>query len=191
MGSESALAQVHLLEFGLDVSWIMCRNAMCPNFGVPYNRAVRPLARRCLSLSLPFADCPGPNCANHGMNLFEPWAAAGERLYRRNNEHQVVCLACRRRFGVGEALHLRRGTAAKQALQEVLDSVGKRAGTITRVRDATGMGVGGHYARLLRSATSLRDYSAWRSAGLWIYLLLRNYTLRVVTAQGRTPAQVR
>ena len=52
------------------------------------------------------------------------------------------------------------------------------------------MGAGGYYARLLRSAARLRDYAAWRSTELWIYLL-RNYTLRVATAQGRTPAQVR
>ena len=53
------------------------------------------------------------------------------------------------------------------------------------------MGAGGYYARLLRSAARLRDYAAWRSPELWIHLLLRNYTLRVATAQGRAPAQSR
>ena len=102
----------------------------CPFCGLSFqlhsNRAVRPLARRFLSLSPPFADCPDPNCVNHGLNVFEHCAAAGERLYRRNNEYLVVCLACRWRFSVGKPLHLRRGLAAKRALREVLDSVGKR-----------------------------------------------------------------
>ena len=38
---------VELPEFGLSVSWAMCRNAMCANFGIPFE----------------------------GVNLFENWGA--------------------------------------------------------------------------------------------------------------------
>ena len=30
------IAPVHLPEFGLDVSWAMCRNPMCENFGIHF-----------------------------------------------------------------------------------------------------------------------------------------------------------
>ena len=174
----------------------MCRNAMCPNFGVHYdgggdsgrrgkryrvnlkdgraecvfcglsfqlhsNQAIRPLARHFLSLSLPFADCPRPACANHGFNAFEQ----ADR-YRSNGGRQVVCRGCRSRFCLGEALHLRRDLASRRLLGQVLDSVGRRSGTVTGVRESTRMGVGGYYSRLLRAAARLRDYAAWRNAGM-------------------------
>ena len=141
----SPLKPVRLRDFGTSISWLMCRNALCENFGVCYdgphpeggagsvsdaryrldlanwqakcrhcglsfqmlpNQAARPLARHFLSLSLPFADCPDPECANHGLNLFEncpPKGAPGPRRYRWSAPHQAVCCACQGRFTVGEA----------------------------------------------------------------------------------------
>ena len=46
------------------------------------NRGVRPIARYYLSLSMPFAACPDPTCANHGINLFENWASRTSRAPR-------------------------------------------------------------------------------------------------------------
>ena len=41
------------------------------SFGLKSNKAVRPIARYFLSLSLPFADCSNIDCDNHGLNVFE------------------------------------------------------------------------------------------------------------------------
>ena len=149
---EVTFEPVHLREFDLEVSWAMCRNPMCQNFGVFFrgcipkggtstsddnyivriklvdtkdkkketieqrlvgaiecrccghtsrlasNRAIRPIARYYLSLSLPYADCPNPKCPNYGINLFEHWADAGpgkKRPYRlHSGKHQVCCRYC-------------------------------------------------------------------------------------------------
>ena len=149
---EVTFEPAHLPEFDLEVSWAMCRNPMCPNFGVFFrgripetgtatsdedyrvrikvvstpdkdkkkidqrlvgeiecrrcgqcsrlasNRAIRPIARYYLSLSLPYADCPNPGCLNHGVNLFEHWGDARpgwKRPYRRHSgEYQVCCRYC-------------------------------------------------------------------------------------------------
>ena len=37
IGRLSPLAPVRLPEFGASPSWLMCRNALCPNFGVSYD----------------------------------------------------------------------------------------------------------------------------------------------------------
>ncbi len=74
------------------------------------NRAVRPIARYYLSLSMPFADCPDPKCANHGINLFENWTSRSSRsarYYRRENEHLARCRACLRTFPVGNPFGVR------------------------------------------------------------------------------------
>ena len=69
------------------------------------NRAIRPIARYFLSLSLPFADCPDPECENHGINVFENWTETGSgrpRHYRRNRGKKTVrCSACGKTFSLG------------------------------------------------------------------------------------------
>ena len=137
-------APAYLPEFDLEVSWAMCRNPMCQNFGVFFrgcipkggtstsddnyivriklvdtmdkkketiecrccghtsrlasNRAIRLIARYYLSLSLPYADCPNPECPNYGVNLFEHWADVGpgkKRPYRLHSaKYQVCCRYC-------------------------------------------------------------------------------------------------
>ena len=74
------------------------------------NRAVRPIARYFLSLSMPFADCPDPQCAHHGINLVENWTSRtslSHRCYRRENEHLARCRACLRTFPIGEPFGVR------------------------------------------------------------------------------------
>ena len=140
----------HLPEFGLDVNWAMCRNSMCPNFGIRFegdipegrkqgsdkryalrlilgargrpvaviecyccgqisrlasNRAIRPIARYFLSLSVPFADCPNTECQNHGVNLYEHWPPRGEgpRPYRCTRAHEARCKRCERNTASGGA----------------------------------------------------------------------------------------
>ena len=141
------IAPVLLPEFGLDVSWAMCRNPMCAHFGIPFegtipagrrhasdehyhvrvnpgargrlvgviecrncgqssqlasDRAIRPIARYFLSLSLPFADCPKVACENHGKNLFETWGPEKrKRPYRRLDAQTARCRACQASFTLG------------------------------------------------------------------------------------------
>lgn len=139
---EVSFEPAYLPEFGLEVSWAMCRNPMSSNFGVFFevkilggctsnsdenykvsifvatskytdkngkektsrslagqiqcrrcgqrsrpasNRAIRPIARYYLSLSLPFAHCANPACPSHGVNVFEHWkeSALGHTRYYR------------------------------------------------------------------------------------------------------------
>ena len=39
---DNPAAPVHLPEFGVEISWAMCRNSCCPNFGVPYQGPSEP-----------------------------------------------------------------------------------------------------------------------------------------------------
>ena len=134
-------------EFGLPVSWVMCRNPACKNFGIHYtgpapksygtvtdtrysfdastmrltckycgksfslksNQAIRPFARYFLKISLPFNDCPNPDCDNHGYNVFEYYTAKGllsSRRYRRDGKYRMICRKCNRKFNLGESLQL-------------------------------------------------------------------------------------
>ena len=141
-----------LPEFGMDVSWAVCRNPMCANFGIHFegtipkdrkqtsderyyvrviprvrgrlvgviecrycgqpsrlasNKAIHPIARYFLSLSLPFADCPNAEYQNHGVNLFERWDGhrpPRERPNRRVDDHKVRCRAYGKSFWFGAPL---------------------------------------------------------------------------------------
>ena len=68
-------------------------------FHLGNNRAIRPIARYFLSLSLPFADCPAQDCPNHGVNVFEHYPAdagrGGGHYSRAGGDHRVACKACR------------------------------------------------------------------------------------------------
>ena len=203
----SPLKPVRLREFGTSISWLMCRNALCENFGVCYdgphpeggagsvsdaryrldlanwqakcrhcglsfqmlpNQAARPLARHFLSLSLPFADCPDPECANHGLNLFEncpPKGAPGPRRYRWSAPHQAVCCACQGRFTVGEALHAARGPALGKSIRTMVESV-RMGVSVTKSIEVKRIATGTYYARLLRCGARIRDNHAWRNAKL-------------------------
>ena len=207
IGRLSPLAPVRLPEFGASPSWLMCRNALCPNFGVSYdgpqpegrvksvsdaryrldlaegrgkcrhchlsfqmlpNLSIRPLARHFLSLSLPFADCPDPECANHGLNLFENCpskGARGPRRYRWSARNQAVCRACQRRFTVGEALHVTLGQRGKESIQDVIDGV-RMGVSITKTTEIKGIATGTYYAHLFRCGARVRDNHAWRNARL-------------------------
>ena len=71
------------------------------SFTLKSNRAIRPLARHFLSLSLPFADCPDPDCRNHGWNAFEHFfdqPGVHLRRYRRFGPHRMACRRCGRTF---------------------------------------------------------------------------------------------
>ena len=225
---------VFLPEFGVAVSWAMCRNPMCTNFGIQFdgeipegrkqtsddhyyvrvvaaargrpvgaiqcrtcgqssqlasNRAIRPIARYFLSLSLPFADCPNTQCQNHGVNLFEHWREGRENgPYRRLNEHQARCRACRRAFSFGAPLSVmtkprdlpgKTRTGAEQLAAErqkirqirsvwrrVLEGVRAKRTVSDTLEIMEDLPFGNYYTHLRNLGARLQDYHAWRNAGL-------------------------
>jgi len=202
------LSAVFLPEFGIEVSWAMCRNPACVNFGVPYegppfsekksvsdgryrinkkdedgrcfacgmsikvysNLAIRPLARYFLGLSLPFADCPNQDCSNHGYNVFEHYAANGRRggahRYRRLDDHKVACRSCKRKFWLGEALHLGRTRENKKMAGEVIDGITAGPRHVSTAIEDTKLAIGTFYNRLQRPSARVRDWHSWRNAKL-------------------------
>ena len=205
----------HLPEFGVAVNWAMCRNAMCPNFGIPFegeipkgrkwtsddrcqilvvpggrgrpagkilcwycdqssrlasNKAVRPIARYFLSLSLPFADCPNAECQNHGVNLYETWDEdARVRPYRRTGEQSARCNRCETETASSIVL----GTARKavdhpktqQRWRGIIDAL--RAGrSIADTTEYLGLSNTAYHRHLARIGARLGDYHAFRNARL-------------------------
>ena len=200
------MTSVFLPEFDCTVSWAMCRNPSCQNFGIHYastsptgeetvredlyrynddtgnlrcrycgqsftvksNLAIRTLARYYLELSLPFADCPKPDCSNRGYNAFEhytPGLPISERRYRRDGQYKMKCLACGRSFHLGAALHLGDPNGLKKSLRNIIDGVRTRR-SVTDAVELTGIAIGTYYNRLFRISARLRDYQAWRNARL-------------------------
>lgn len=206
------LSAVFLPEFGVEVSWAMCRNPACSNFGLPYegppfgesksvsdrryriykrtgkrtgkarcsgcgmtfqvysNLAIRPLARYFLGLSLPFADCPNQDCANHGCNVFENFAANGKRggthPYRKLDDHRVQCRKCKSKFRLGNALHLGRARESKKEAGKVIRGIASGAWQVSTKIEYTESAIGSYYSRLNRTSPRIRDWHSWRNARL-------------------------
>ena len=138
------------------------------SFTLKSNRAIRPLARHFLSLSLPFADCPDPNCGNHGWNAFEHFFdKPGGHLHRyhRVGPHRMACRCCGRTFALGEALGLSTSDTVRTSLRDIIDGV-RTTRAVADTIEATRISSGTYYARLRRCAARLRDYHAWRNARL-------------------------
>lgn len=83
------------------------------SFELKSNRAVRPVARYFLGLSLPFADCPDPKCANHGNNVFEHYVNGKSRRRSKRRysiatgDYVTTCITCQKRLSLGEPLGIR------------------------------------------------------------------------------------
>ena len=139
------------------------------SFQLHSNRAVYPVMRYFLGLSLPFADCPNPDCENHGHNVFEHYATSGpneRRRYRcRSDDHKVACRKCQKSFGLGEAVGLSRKNATYRSVKSLLEYI--RVGlTLTQTIELTKMKIGTYYRRMLIIGRQLRDYQAYRNAYL-------------------------
>ena len=157
------------------------------SFGLKSNRAVRPVARYFLSLSLPFADCPDETCENHGINVYEHYAPRDDvrragRRYGREGEYRARCAACQGRISLGEALGLSAGRATSRSLTAILRSVLTQQ-TVTNVLETycPGLGASAYYARLARAGARLRDYHARRNARLLDPGLKLDQPVRVYT----------
>ena len=142
------------------------------SFEIKSNKAVRPIARYFLSLSLPFADCPDTTCTNHGYNVFEHYIE-GDSPYRSQRryskaagDYRVTCIECQERFSIGEPLRLRGKQDLSKTLKYIIQEVLKQ-GTITNTLEwDEKLSVSAYYRALQQVATRLRDYQSWRNARL-------------------------
>ena len=135
--------------------------------------SIRPLARHFLSESLPFADCPREECANHGVNVFEYFGErhGGRRSpYRQVDAHRFICRECESsgefasRFSIGTARYWRDNRRERKAIGKQIVHV-REGDSVTRAR-GEGQNVGTYYRRLFRMAERVRDYTAYRNAFL-------------------------
>ncbi len=163
---------------------LVCRNCgYSPKLHAPLS--IRPLARHFLAQSLPFADCPKEECANHGVNVFE---YLGKRVgsqrspYRQIGAHRLACRECEREkrakpaFPIGTALGL--SASSKSVRENVAKQITAawEADSVTRTLSETARQdgrkkrkirhVGSYYRRLFAMASQVRDYAAWRNAYL-------------------------
>lgn len=142
------------------------------SFEIKSNKAVRPIARYFLSLSLPFADCPDTQCTNHGYNVFEHYIVGGRphraqrRYSKAEGNYRVTCVECQQRFSIGEPLRLRGKQDLSKTLKYIIQEVLKQ-GTITNTLEWNEkLSVSAYYRGLKQVATRLRDYQSWRNARL-------------------------
>ena len=183
-GREQVHDRRYAIEIEGDAQWAGCGKIRCRGCGevsaLASNRAVRPVARYYLGLSLPFADCPNEACVNHGANLFERWGPLdGGRTprYRREREHGARCVPCIEAAEsaadplpapiiLGTARRTSYGPATRVRWAAILDSLRDRqpgAGAV----DLMGIKAAVYYGGLRRIAARLRDYQAFRNARLW------------------------
>ena len=175
---------------------------------LPSNRALRPIARYFLSLSLPFADCPKEHCRNHGINVFENWADTGSgmpRFYRRQRDSKTVrCCACGTAFSLGTALPVgprlkERRTKRRQMKKrwkEVVEGV-VASRSVTDTFERLGIPMDSYYRDLRRIGRRLWDYHSWRNSGLlhpdvarhdepvWVYSDVMDISLRAQREERR------
>ena len=103
------------------------------------NRAIRPIARYFLSLSLPFADCLKVACENHGKNLFETWdPEKRKRPYRRLDAQTARCKKCQASFTLGtpRAVQTIPHKAEREKLAEEKE---RRRAHMVRIRQVRGL----------------------------------------------------
>ena len=151
---------------------LMCRGCgQSPKLHAPLS--IRPLARHFLSESLPFADCPREECANHGINVFEYKGKRHGRWrspYRQVNAHRFSCRECESSgefapgFSIGTARYWRDNRSERKAIGKQIVHV-REGDSVTRAR-GEGQNVGTYYRRLFRMAERVRDYTAYRNAFL-------------------------
>ena len=138
------------------------------------NRAIRPIARYFLGLSLPFSDCPNEDCNNHGRNLYEHWPLDGDSgpVYRRTGAHTALCNRCRAEGGPhGASIVL--GTPRKAAdrpetrarWRAFLNSL-PGTHSIAEATERLGISYATYHRDLARLGARLGDYHAFRNAQL-------------------------
>ncbi len=183
-GQKQVYGQRYAIEIGTGPHGVAFGTIRCRKCGqvseLTSNRAVRPVSRYFLGLSLPFADCPNETCVNHGMNLFEHWQVVESDppiRYRREREQGARCVPCAEAadsaasqrpapIALGTARRTSYSPATRLRWAAILDSLRSRrpgAGTV----DLMGISAASYYGSLRRIAARLRDYQAFRNSQFW------------------------
>ena len=140
------------------------------SFSPKSNQAVRPLARYYLSLSLPFATCPEQTCPNYGRNAFEVYERTGTgriRHYRRESASGLMCRECERLVSLGEPYGLQRGSREVSRAVDFITLCVQLGVKMRRTLHYGRMDPNMYRDRLHRIGARVRDYSAWRNAGMF------------------------
>ena len=138
------------------------------HFSAKPNRALRPIARYFLSLSLPFADCSNPDCNNHGVNVFENYSDTGSgifRHYRIEKENAVRCCLCDKWIRLGEPWHLPRNDETVDSVWRLTDYIlvgAKKRRVLVRL----GMRSQTYLNRVRKIGRRVKDYQAFLNAHL-------------------------
>ena len=177
----------HDTRYRLDAHGRMRCKYCKQSFELRSNEALRRIARYFLSLSLPFADCPDVQCANHGHNVFENYVdkdgvyRAKTRYARAGSPYRVSCTSCRQTFSLGEALRLsvdaRLNTRltviiaealSQQSVTNTLEKLWKLDLSKSHVSDNRNITVrpDAYYNHLRSIGRRLREYHSWRNARL-------------------------
>ena len=190
----SPLAPAFLPEFGTLTRWLMCRNAMCGNFGVHYDgpppddRDKTHRHRHVLRLPSPKRR-PRPRqpfvvqrrAAAPGHRGQRPGAAAANRRGRRQGPRPGVSRrAPGRQFEGGGWAWLEHPRASLQSVDSAFNAMREHACSLGRpdFRSRPGRGYRGRYVDV--------DVVLCE---LWLYLLMRNYAIRSKTRQRGIPAR--
>ena len=168
---------------------LRCRNCE-QSFNLKSNLAIRSLPRYFLELSLPFSDCPNPDCSNQGYNVFEhynPGEPISQRRYCRDGKDKMKCLACGTGFRLGTALYVKQTKGLKKSLRHIIEGVRTRR-SVTDAIELTGIMTGTYYSRLLRVSARLTRlpqlnhdltlFLGFRIAK-WLFLLMSRARIRL------------
>ncbi len=119
IASSKAHTEIGLPEFGHSFSWVMCRNPMCKNFGVPYNGEL-PVGNQkstadkaddnheryrlsaegrfcCKHCGQSFILKSNQDCPSYHRNVFEHYGVPHSPYYRADGDYRVACRACGRK----------------------------------------------------------------------------------------------
>ena len=131
------------------------------------NRAVRPVARYFLSLSLPFATCKKSSCSNYGVNFFENYSEHDKRGTRSyHGKKKIQCAKCRGSVTPGVSLGLhKQEKGARHKFRSAIETVllGIRINRSVWWYD---LDEGSYYTWLFRAADRLQSYHTWLNAQL-------------------------
>ena len=154
------------------ISAITCRYCMA-EIQLHSANAIRPLARHFLSESLPFIDCPLPDCESHGRNVFENFGlkrgkVRGALPYHLNNG-SLRCYGrrksgkrCKKSITPGTALS--RTDTPEERCRVFLRLLLIRLGVSVTVANGFDIDASSFYDAINKFGSIFRDYHAYRNS---------------------------
>ena len=136
--------------------------------------AIRRIARHFLSESLPFAECPEPDCENHGRNVFENFAPNQNSARKTEpyhlNEGRLRCYRrrksgkrCRKSIPLGAPPPKRKDTPEERC-RVFLRLLLIRLGLSVTVANGVDVSASSFYQAIDTFGSIFRDYHAYRNA---------------------------